>query len=87
MRCRSCHECKGYQHHWITNGGFGDFSQPPAVRDHSHTCKHCNAMGDECETCGGEGAEPDLETASCRDCLGEGVIFAGWFDREASLNA
>ena len=52
MACRRCSECKGATHHWIANGYFYD-------------CKHCEAKGDECETCGGEG---------CDDCHHEGVV-------------
>jgi hypothetical protein len=61
--------CDGYSHHWLDNSDFGvdeDPDFPPENRiDATHVCKHCNAVGNECESCDGEG---------CPKCDGEGVI-------------
>lgn len=65
--CRQCSECDG-NHHWLDN------SECYGPDDPSHVCKHCDALGDECDGCGGSGE--DFETALCAECGGYGVIVA-----------
>lgn len=62
--CRVCSECQGYSHHWIDQCG----ETTSAI--YTHTCKHCNMTGCECEDCGGEG---------CQHCEGEGVKELTWW--------
>lgn len=73
--CRRCTECEGREHHWIDNPDFGNENRP-IEQQHSHICKHCEAFGDECVTCYGEGEEPGLEDEPCGACDGEGVRVA-----------
>ena len=71
MTCRRCSECAGQLHHWLDN----DECYGP--RDATHACKHCDALGDECETCGGEGGRTREDGESlglCPHCKGYGVI-------------
>jgi hypothetical protein len=69
--CRRCSECDGATHHWIDNDeAYGE-------EDPSHACKHCDATGDECETCGGDGERisPDGHNLGlCLACDGYGVV-------------
>jgi hypothetical protein len=69
--CRRCSECIGCEHHWIDNYDAADET------DATHACKHCDVLGDECETCDGEGGRtsPDgYPLALCPPCGGHGVI-------------
>lgn len=50
-----------------------DFDEPD---DPTHACKHCDAVGDECEVCGGEGgrtSEDGYNLGLCPRCHGYGV--------------
>ncbi len=60
--CRACSECDG-NHHWID----GDMVES------THVCKHCDAIGDQCEACDG-GGEGDGGNGLCVACAGYGVI-------------
>lgn len=79
--CRRCSECEHSSHHWIYNGG-GELDQP------DYHCKHCNAIGDTCRGCYGDGWEPEfvidpihgMAPEPCQECLGEGVILVGGGD-------
>jgi hypothetical protein len=63
-----------------------DFGNDPAEADHpvwaTHICKHCPALGRECDECGGDGQgewtgrdeDGDDEWDNCTICAGEGVI-------------
>jgi hypothetical protein len=51
--CRRCSECDGYSHHWLPNGSFGD--EREENNEAAFECKHCNALGDECPDCLGDG--------------------------------
>ena len=62
--CPKCEVCNGASHHWIEH-----LSRNPSAP--SYACKHCDALGEECETCGGC-ERPDGFT--CPDCDGEGVV-------------
>lgn len=68
--CRRCSECIGAEHHWIDNEDIDDADDP------THACKHCDAVGDECETCDGEGgrtSEDGYALGLCPRCHGHGV--------------
>ena len=52
MVCRRCSECVGCEHHWI----------PDPCPDHDYVCKHCDAKGDMCLNCTGDGCEPCKES-------------------------
>jgi len=77
--CRRCSECPTNSHHWIDNPSFGDCEDDGDMGP-SHLCKHCDAVGDQCELCGGDGIPFDEEGEQttghecCQDCNGEGVI-------------
>lgn len=73
--CRRCSECEGMSHHWIENTSFGDDEEIEENNSTTHLCKHCDAMGDECDLCYGEGLDPDsMDDVVCPECNGEGVI-------------
>lgn len=79
-QCRRCEECKDYSHHWMDNGKYGDEEYwDDNDSSTTHVCKHCGALGDECETCFGVGVNPDSEDdddgSMCLECNGEGVIY------------
>lgn len=74
MTCRRCNECAESAHHWLDNGDFEnskDNANKPT--GNSHVCKHCDAVGDECEDCDGIG---DSGGIVCKQCNGEGVVVA-----------
>jgi DnaJ-class molecular chaperone len=60
-------------HHWIENTDFGDPGERIENNSTTHVCKHCDAMGDVCYECDGEGETEDSEP--CPECDGEGVVF------------
>ena len=64
-KCRRCVECAGMTHHWISN----DECEGPD--DPEFVCKHCDAIGETCRACCGDGG---LEDETCQACGGEGVI-------------
>lgn len=73
--CRRCSDCRGAEHHWIDN------SECYGPEDPSHECKHCDAFGNECEACAGEGGEvvdigerENGGVALCPPCKGYGVV-------------
>ena len=77
--CRRCSECKNSSHHWIYNSAFGDDPDSRENAETSHVCKHCDACGNACEDCGGDGVAFDIVgepgiTRQCLTCEGEGVI-------------
>lgn len=55
--CQTCGECIGSQHHWIEDFEVG--------MPGSFGCKHCDARGEECPECFGDG---------CDKCCGEGIV-------------
>jgi hypothetical protein len=78
MTCRRCSECPGADHHWIESV-YGD--EPINESSPSHICKHCDATGDECDACDGEGGEvvdigerDNGGVALCPPCKGHGVV-------------
>lgn len=85
-QCQRCAECSANSHHWLDNPDYGldsddfdddDDDENPPDTAHSHVCKHCTAVGDECEQCQGDGAVIDddgVEDFDCPKCEGEGVI-------------
>jgi hypothetical protein len=90
--CRRCSECPNSSHHWIPESPIGDdgddFDEGP-----EWGCKHCNAFGDTCPSCYGDGIDPNdyLPQISgdpnpCPDCDGEGVILKGGGDKVYSRN-
>ena len=62
--CPKCEVCNGSSHHWIENLT-GNPSAP------SYACKHCDALGEDCETCWGCDRPDDM---ACPECDGEGVL-------------
>lgn len=77
--CRRCSECEGMSHHWMENTSFGDDDEIKENNSTTHLCKHCDAMGDECEECFGDGYDPlapedEEDPAPCQNCNGEGVL-------------
>jgi hypothetical protein len=56
--CRTCSDCVGCSHHWVE-------SPMELEWDPTYACKHCDALGDECQLCDNEG---------CSACNHEGVI-------------
>lgn len=78
--CRRCSECENYSHHWIP--------EPPTEGGADFGCKHCNAVGDECQECYGDGIDPNdhlLPQISgdpnrCPNCDGEGVVLVAGGD-------
>ena len=79
--CSRCPGCESRTLHWVGNCYFGNPYAPPPMRENSHECKHCDALGDECCDCQGSGkVEND---AVCALCKGEGVVLSpgvGWTD-------
>ena len=81
MACRRCSECKGDVHHWLESV-YGD--EPIDEFSPSHICKHCDAVGDQCETCEGDGDVPVIgldddggfvdREARCPSCKGYSVV-------------
>lgn len=79
--CRRCSECPNSSHHWMPETGDDDDGP-------EWGCKHCNAMGDTCPDCYGDGIDPNdylLPQISgdpnpCPTCDGEGVILVGGGD-------
>ena len=67
--CRRCGDCEGYSHHWMHNGEIEDENDPEFV------CKHCDAVGDECSACFGDGCDSSADMELCDVCQGEGVIY------------
>lgn len=65
--CRRCSECKNYSHHWTPDPVPDDIGE--------YGCKHCEARGDGCELCCGDG---EVEGVQCQLCMGEGVVFCGY---------
>ena len=62
--CKKCEVCAESSHHWVDNPT-GDATDPQYI------CKHCDAVGDACETCWGEDRPPDF---ACPECDGEGIM-------------
>jgi hypothetical protein len=84
MACRRCSECEWSVHHWMENGDFGADDEDPDYLEDEHRsptgnmyiCKHCPAVGDDCELCDGSG---EVESASgaelpCFGCGGDGIV-------------
>jgi DnaJ-class molecular chaperone len=71
--CRRCAECKDSPHHWMHNPDFGNDEPEAENPDADFICKHCEALGDECESCNGLG-ENFTATGPCETCDGDGVI-------------
>lgn len=81
MMCKRCSDCRGMSHHWMPNYYFDDED----FEDNSttHCCKHCDAVGNECHECCGEGEVDSGGTDErgsflslpCLECNGEGVIW------------
>lgn len=80
--CRRCSDCVGMSHHWMDNTDFGDEDERIENNSTTHVCKHCEAMGDECGECNGEG---EVDTGGqtpwgewisvpCPECGGEGIV-------------
>ena len=69
--CRRCTECEGYSHHWVPNMAFGDDGEEN--NQAAYECKHCNAFGDECRECYGDGCDQaeDGHDSVCGGCDGE----------------
>lgn len=91
MACRRCSDCQGAEHHWMPNPDFGngeelgpewDDSEKPDRPDYAFVCKHCPAVGGECQACHGEGMPDDEDDEfdeteffeDCEACGGSGVI-------------
>ncbi len=82
--CQRCSECEGHSHHWLNNPDLGnDPADSDERTDVTHVCKHCPAVGNECELCGGTGegdeepgawADGDCDYPECPECHGEGVV-------------
>lgn len=82
-QCRRCSVCEGASHHWLDNPDFGNDQNPPSDAEPynseaTHVCKHCDALGMECEACDGSGVDAGMELSgedeTCSECKGEGVI-------------
>lgn len=76
--CRRCSDCINCSHHWIYSPPSEDMNAP------DHECKHCNAIGDTCRECWGDGCDPAVVSANdfedCPECGGEGVILVAGGD-------
>ena len=94
--CRRCSDCRGNTHHWLENPDAGN---DPAESEHdperTHVCKHCDAVGDECDECGGSGRgecvgrdeDGSCDYENCCVCDGEGVIVVESTFEAAGLDA
>lgn len=82
--CRRCGECIGCDHHWMEEVTYATYDENDDPLDAEpiadRVCKHCPAIGNECEECGGYGvidgeneAGQDVE-ADCPECDGRGII-------------
>lgn len=67
MSHKQCSVCEGASHHWLPNSEIDDPMDP------THVCKHCDAKGDECEYCEGDGNNPNGPDGPCPVCNGEAV--------------
>jgi hypothetical protein len=79
MACERCSDCLESTHHWLENGDFGnDEADAEGPTGNSHICKHCDAVGDECDECEGSGEIEDENAVgqTCQKCDGEGVVLA-----------
>ena len=81
MSCRRCSDCIGHDHHWLPNDDFGNDDpdeswEMEGPADVMYTCKHCPALGDECETCDGSGevTNDGCIYVDCPKCDGVGII-------------
>lgn len=79
--CRRCSECEHYSHHWMY--------APSSDEDNNadHECKHCNALGDTCGECMGDGCATSQRNDDrigdpdpCPECDGEGVVLVAGGD-------
>lgn len=65
--CRRCSECDGHHH----------FSDAIITDDGDYQCKHCDAIGYECEACDGSGGSGGFDGEPhepCENCKGRGVV-------------
>ena len=71
MVCRRCTVCEDMPHHWLPDP---DMSEPPR---YDHICKHCDAVGQSCDLCEGDGIDSDDEEGEnvCGACDGAGVHY------------
>ena len=69
--CRRCSDCKGSDHHWLDNMDFED------ADDAEYVCKHCPAIGTDCQFCE-EGLTHDGKL--CGVCKGDGILQCGSSD-------
>lgn len=77
--CERCADCKDCDHHWIPNPSFGNDEAAAAENPEAeYVCKHCPALGQECDACDGNAiiyANDQDETGEpCLGCNGLGVI-------------
>lgn len=75
--CRKCSVCEDSSHHWLDHvPEFDDLDEVPDWQpgDPTHSCKHCEQLGVECEHCDGTGQAHGDEEHNCSFCHGEGVI-------------
>lgn len=75
LSCRRCTECDGMEHHWLDNSAFGNGKVEGALKEFTHVCKHCDAVGVVCGDCDGSGRCPvdPVSGGCCTTCSGEGV--------------
>lgn len=82
--CPRCGECKGSDHHWMEEATYATYDENDDPLDAEpigdRVCKHCPAIGNECEECGGHGtidgeneSGQDVE-GLCEKCDGQGII-------------
>ena len=72
--CRRCSECPDGPHHWID-------AEVSDADDPTHDCKHCDAVGEECGDCEGDG-EAEGGKGMCPTCDGHGVVLVEGERRE-----
>jgi hypothetical protein len=72
--CRVCAECAGNPHHWLPNPDFGNGGATAGLHRFDYVCKHCPALGDVCQACGGTGMDCSV---FCPGCDGVGVVETG----------
>lgn len=87
--CRRCSDCQNMSHHWMWNSAYtGEIDAA------EFCCKHCNALGDTCAECHGDGCAPSygeedppklhpeygMGPSPCPECDGEGVILCAGGD-------